>query len=241
MLSATPELQDFLAALNPRERDKLLLLTRLYPELATPKHKECLDILRRAEFAELPAKSVLISENNQCRNFLFLLQGTIRVFQGAEDGREITLYRINPGDICIMSLNSLLNNKPFHASACCDSDVKAMLINKDDFHRAMAVSENFRQMVLSSLTNSVNEVTHNFHDMAFRKLDVRLACLLGRLLERGNTESIQVTHQELAQELGTSREVISRLLKQFEQQGCITLSRNCITINKKSSLEWFDQ
>ena len=177
--------------------------------------------------------------NEQCRNFILLLEGTIRIYQMAEDGREVTLYRIQPGDICLISLNSLLNNEPFNAGARCETEVRALVLRQGDFHRAMEISDNFRNLVLKSLTASISSLTGNFYDLAFQRLDMRLACLLGRLFERANSDTIQVTHQALAQELGTTREVISRLLKQFKQQQCISLARGRISINNKSSLEWF--
>lgn len=138
-----------------------------------------------------------------------------------------------------MSLNSLLNNKPFNASAQCETHVDAMMINQADFHRAMAISDDFRNLVLKSLTSSVSDLNETFYHTAFDRLDMRLACLMGRLFGRSNSDTIQVTHQELAQELGTTREVISRLLKQFEQQDCLILARGRITINSKSNLDWF--
>lgn len=220
-------------------RANLKLISRVYPELANPQKPECFELLARVPINLFAAGSLLVQARENCRNFMLLLEGSIRVYQMAEDGREVTLYRIQPGDICLMSLNSLLNNEPFNASARCETDVRALVLKQADFHRAMEISDNFRNLVLKSLTGSVSALTNTFYDLAFQRLDMRLACLLGRLFERANSNTIRVTHQALAQELGTTREVISRLLKQFEQQHCITLARGRITINDKSSLEWF--
>jgi len=217
----------------------LRLISRVYPDLANPQKPECVELLARSPISLFPPGSLLVQANDTCRNFILLLEGHIRIYQMAEDGREITLYRIQPGDICLMSLNSLLNNKPLNASARCETEVRGLVLKQADFHRAMAISDNFRNLVLKSLTASVCELTDSFYDMAFQRLDVRLACLLGRLFERADSKTIKVTHQALAQELGTTREVVSRLLKQFEQQNCIALARGRITINNKSSLEWF--
>lgn len=217
----------------------LQLISRVYPQLANPKKPECFELLARAPITLFPPGALLVQVRENCRNFILLLEGTIRVYQMAEDGREVTLYRIQPGDMCLMSLNSLLNNEPFNASARCESEVKALVLKQGDFLRAMEISDNFRNLVLSSLTSSVRELTNSFYDMAFQRLDMRLACLLGRLFERADSKTIKVTHQALAQELGTTREVVSRLLKQFEQQNCISLARGRITINNKSSLDWF--
>lgn len=227
------------APLDARAQANLQLISRVYPELANPKKPECVELLARAPIQRFPVGSLLVQAREMCRHFILLLEGTIRIYQMAEDGREVTLYRIHPGDICLMSLNSLLNNRPFNASAMCETEVRALVLKQTDFHRAMDISDNFRNLVLRSLTASVSELTNSFYDLAFQRLDMRLACLLGRLFERADSVTIKVTHQALAQELGTTREVISRLLKQFEQQGCITLARGRISLNSKSSLAWF--
>lgn len=239
MAVSSNQLQDLLANLGSEDQQKLRLISDVYPELANPQKPECFEILARAPVNRIPAGTVVLRANDKCEDFILVLEGSIRIYQMAEDGREVTLYRIQPGDICLMSLNSLLNNKPFNARAECDTDVTALVLNKDQFHRAMEVSDNFRGLVLKSLTSSVSELTDTFYSTVFERLDMRLACLLGRLFERANADTINVTHQALAQELGTTREVVSRLLKQFEQQNCISLARGRIMINDKSSLEWF--
>lgn len=239
MAAIQRQLQDFIATLNADDQEKFWLISEVYPELANPQKLECFEILRCAQINVFPANTVLVQANASCRNFILMLAGTIRIYQMAQDGREVTLYRIHPGDICLMSLNSLVSSKPFNANARCDTKVKALVVSRDDFFRAMDVSDNFRNLVLKSLTDSINELTDTFYHTVFERLDMRLACLLGRLFERVQSNTINVTHQALAQELGTTREVISRLLKQFEQQNCISLARGRITINNKSSLDWF--
>lgn len=209
-------------------RSIIQLFTK-YPSLAEPDNPAWLDILHRSNVISLKEKNVIITENSSCNQFMLLLEGIIRVYQHAEDGREATLYRIHPGDICLMSLNSLYNNKPFKANAKADTNIKALSLSETNFHEAMQVSVNFRNLVLSSLLNSFCEVSETFYSTIFQRLDMRIACLLGRLFERHQSSTINVTHVELAQELGTTREVVSRALKQLEQQGCIKLSRGQIT------------
>jgi len=100
----------------------------------------------------------------------------------------------------------------------------------------MGVSEHFRKLVLSSLARSVSEIMIAFHNTAFERLDMRLACLLGQLFERAQSDTIRITHHEIALELGSTREVVSRILKQLEQQGCLVLSRGQIQLNPNQSL-----
>lgn len=211
-------------------------LFELYPELSREDNPEWSAILDRARLVEGPSDTVLATAGSLCTSFMLLLDGTVRVYQDSADGREMTLYRINPGDVCLMSLNSLLHNKPFRANAKSETRVIMLMIDAKDFHSAMGVSAAFRTIMLTSLVDTVCTMVHSFYDTAFEPLDMRLACLLGRLFERAGSETLSVTHQELSQELGTSREAISRLLKKLEQQECIVLKRGQILLGNNKSM-----
>lgn len=211
-------------------------LYELYPELAGECSPEWLSILDRTKLVEGSSDTLLATVGSSCTNFMLLLNGTVRVYQDSDDGREMTLYRINAGDVCLMSLNSLLHNKPFRANAKTESEVTMLLISVEDFHSAMGASEVFRTIMLTSLVDTVCMMVHSFYDTAFEPLDMRLACLLGRLFERAGTDEINVTHQALSQELGTSREVVSRLLKKLEQQDCIILKRGQIRLGENKTM-----
>jgi len=212
------------------------LLSRTYPDLAADGSPEWLALLRQARVMENPAGASLVRAGDHCTRFLLLLEGTLRIYQLAEDGREVTLYRIHPGDTCLMSLSSLLHGQPFKANAESETPSRALTFSAADFHRAMAVSEAFRTRVLTSLVNTVCTMMHTFYDTAFQTLDMRLACLLGRLFERAGSDVIHITHQELARELGTSREVVSRLLKKLEQQKFVRLARGRIEVGENRGL-----
>ena len=208
----------------------------LYPELAGENNSDWFAILDRAQLVDGSSDTILATAGSLCTSFMLLLDGTVRVYQDSVDGREMTLYRINPGDVCLMSLNSLLHNKPFRANARSETDVRMLIIDEKDFHLAMGVSATFRTIMLTSLVDTVCTMVHSFYDTAFEPLDMRLACLLGRLFERADSEEISVTHQELSQELGTSREAISRLLKKLEQQNCIVLKRGQIILGDNKNM-----
>lgn len=211
-------------------------LYELYPELSDEDNPEWLAILDRAQLVEGASNTILATAGSSCTNFMLLLDGRVRVYQDSPDGREMTLYRIAPGDVCLMSLNSLLHNKPFRANAKSDTDVRMLIIDAKDFHSAMGASAIFRTIMLTSLVDTVCTMVHSFYDTAFEPLDMRLACLLGRLFERAGSEALDVTHQELSQELGTSRETISRLLKKLEQQECIVLKRGQILLGDNKNM-----
>jgi CRP/FNR family transcriptional regulator len=224
--------------ISPTLSPDMELLFDVYPDLNQPDNQQWLEILERATLIEQSSGNTLVRQGSSCNNFLFLLDGTVRVFQMAEDGREMTLYRINPGDVCLMSLSSLLNDKPFKANAATDSCIRALMLSVRDFHLAMKVSDAFRIRVLRSLVNSVCEIMHSFYDTAFEPLELRLACLLGGMFERSGSNTLDVTHQQLALELGTSREVVSRILKRLEKRQCISLSRAQIMLGSSQTLPW---
>lgn len=225
---------------TPLHNTNLDLIFSTYPALADEHNSAWLNLLDRVTKKTIAANTTLLCTNMPCENFTFLLQGQVRIYQVAEDGREVTLYRVNPGDVCAMSLNSLVNNNNFKANAVSETEIHAITLNTDDFQQALAISAAFRNMVLSSLTSSFCDMMSNFHDMVFNRLEMRLACLLGQLFERSQSDSLCITHQTIAHELGTTREVISRILKQMEQEGCIKLSRGKIqriSDKKLSSLQ----
>jgi CRP/FNR family transcriptional regulator len=208
----------------------------LYPQLAEDQRKEWLTILNDAQYLDIPADTLLATAGGSCTSFMLLLEGTVRIYQDSDDGREMTLYRIAEGDVCLMSLNSLIHDRPFRANAKSETDISVVLFEAEDFHHAMDVSRAFRKLIMSSLIDTVCTMVQSFHDTAFQSLDMRLACLLGRLFERSGSDALSVTHQELSQELGTSRETISRLLKKLEQQECIILKRGQILMGENKQM-----
>jgi len=207
-----------------------------HPLLAKISHPEWFEILKRSQLMSVPAKTTLIRSGEQCENFVFVLEGQIRVYQHGEDGREVTLYYSHPGDVCVKSVNSLLHAKPFKANAESYTEAKLLLVNASDFFAAMGFSEEFRSWVMTSISGSFCDVLETFHGTVFYRLEMRMACLLGQLFERAQSEQLHITHQELALELGSTREVVSRILKHLEKQGCIKLSRGCIEVAEGQAL-----
>ncbi len=223
--------------LSPESRIFLIRrLYELYPKLSEDESAEWIEILDRAQIMSASVDTALATVGSNCTNFMLLLDGTVRVYQDTEDGREMTLYRIEPGDVCLMSLNSLIHDRPFRANAKSETGISMILFSADDFHRAMKVSDAFRLLILSSLVDTVCTMVHAVYDAAFEPLDMRLACLLGRLFERAGSDVLDITHQELSQELGTTREVVSRLLKKLERQQCVVLKRGKILVGENKSM-----
>lgn len=219
--------------------DKQKDLISSYPILGKINNPEWIKTIQKAKSMEVNPNTVLFSGAAPCNNFMLILKGVIRIYQTAPDGREMTLYRVEAGDLCILSLNSMLQNRIFNAIAETETDVSALVLTADDFKHAMNISETFRNYVVTTLTERLSETMYMIQDTAFNHLNMRLACMLGSLFERNKGPVLRITHQDLAHELGTTREVISRILKQFERQNCIKLSRGHIELASAEGLEWF--
>lgn len=207
-----------------------------YPDLARLTDSAWRNAVQNAVHQRFRARSVLLRGAAPVSQFLLIIEGSIRVYYPADDGREITLYRVQPGDLCILSLNSLYDNRYFNIAVQACTDVYALAISETDFRAALANSDAFRNYVLSTLNGRLCDLMFLVQDTAFNNLNARLACLLGRLFERAKSSTIRVTHHELALELGTTREVVSRILKDFEQQAYIRLARGRIVLNGDGSL-----
>lgn len=222
-------------------KSKINDLESSYPSLARITEPYWIDTVNQAKSIDVPSKTVLFSGSAPCNNFMLILKGRIRIYQTADDGREMTLYRVEAGDLCILSLNSLLQSRAFNAIAQTETDVSALVLSADEFRHSMNVSEIFRNYVLTTMTERLCEAIYLIQDTTFNNLNMRLACMLGSLFERAQGRILKITHQELAHELGTTREVVSRILKEFERQNCVNLSRGKIELASADGLEWFSK
>lgn len=219
--------------------DRINELKASYPELGGIEDPSWINTINKARKLDFNPDTVLFSGNAPCNNFMLILKGTIRIYQTAPDGREMTLYRVEAGDLCILSLNSMLQNRSFNAVAETESEVTTLVLSAEDFQVAMNGAETFRNYVVTTLTERLCDTMYLIQDTAFNHLNMRLACMLGSLFERNQGPMLKITHQDLAHELGTTREVISRILKEFERQNCVRLSRGHIELASAEGLEWF--
>jgi len=212
-----------------------------YPSLRKHADEACLQLLADAQTVEFSADTTLFSEASPCSHFMWLMEGSVRVFKNSEEGREVTVYRVSPGELCLLSLNSMLGGESYPASAKSDTPTKGLMITASQFNNLMETSRGFRNYVLLALVERLTDVMTLLSDVVFRRLDLRLACLLGQQFERSKGQPLEITHAQLACELGTTREVISRILKEFERQECIYLSRGQIYLLSQDGLKWFSE
>lgn len=214
-------------------------LLSTYPVLEKYADKECLEVFREAQVAAFDPGTTMFHEESPCSNFMWLLEGSVRIFKNSEEGREVTIYRVLPGELCLLSLNSLFGGYSYPASPKSETHTKGLIISAVKFHHLMEKSRGFRQYVLQALTERLSNVISLISAVSFRRLDLRLACLLGQQFERSGGVALKITRAELACELGTTREVINRILKEFKHQQCISLKRGQIHLVSPDGLEWF--
>lgn len=176
----------------------------------------------------------LYRHGQACEYYLMILSGSVRVQKLSEKGQVITLYHLVAGRACELTTTCLLGGKNYPAEAVAETEVQAILIPKADFQQALAQNPAFRNFVFSSIDKGMNELIGLLEDVSFGRMDSRLARRLLQLSEI--THPIEVTHQTLAEELGTAREVISRLLKGFERQNWVRLHRGQVEILDREAL-----
>lgn len=174
---------------------------------------------------------VLFDTNDPCNMYLLLISGSLRVLQPAINGRELLLYRLNPGESCVLTVSCLLGTKPYPARAVSESDLVGYGLAKDDFQHLLTQSETFRNFVFSFFDEKILHLMQMIETLAWGQLDQRLASLL---LKQGDI--ISTTHHKLANEVGSVREVVSRVLKDMEQRGLIQLGRRQIVITNRTGL-----
>lgn len=198
---------------------------RLYPALGSMTAAALDRVLDEAMVRTVPAGTVMFDESNPCQAFPMLIEGTISVSKRAANGRELQLYRVVPGESCLLTSSCLLGNVPYSARGTAESEVTVVALPPDLFNRLVAEHEPFRTYIFSLFAERISDLMQLVEAVAFHRLDQRLAALL---LGKGRT--IQTTHQQLAEELGSVREIVSRLLKSFAEQGLVALSRERIEV-----------
>ncbi len=176
------------------------------------------------------AGTVLFDENSPCQGFPLVMEGEVKVSRHSADGRSLELYRVVPGELCLASSASLFRSQPLMAQGVATRLTTLLLIPPVVFAQWLETPA-FRDQVLGLFAERMADLTGLIDAVAFQKLDQRLAAAL---LGRG--QDLALTHQELADELGTVREIVSRLLRRFEREGWVELARERIHISNSAAL-----
>lgn len=208
--------------------DALPLLRRAEPQLVD-------EFTRAAFIAQIPAGKDVFVEGDEVNAIALLVSGAVRVYKIGETGREITLYRFGHGESCILTANAILSRQTFSAIATVERDAEAVMIPADIFREWIRRYDLWRDFVFALLSQRLSNLMEIVDEVTFRRMDIRVASLL---LERSAAHNpIMTTHQEIAAELGSSREVISRILENMASQGMIRVLRGSVEVLDPQQLE----
>ncbi|MFA6314209.1 MAG: Crp/Fnr family transcriptional regulator [Sterolibacterium sp.] len=195
-----------------------------YPVLAKLSAKVVQRVRTTLQILSVPTGTVLFDEQQPCVGFPFILEGAIRVVKASASGRELPLYRVTAGESCIISSSCLLGHTDYNARGVTDGATTLGLLPNKVFQELLGEPA-FREFVFSLFSERMAELMQLVEAVAFQRLDQRLAAIL-----LGKGPVIHVTHQQLADELGSVREMVSRLLKRFVDQGLVRLGREQIEV-----------
>jgi len=185
------------------------------------------DFAGSGQVVALPRGHQVYWQGDACQGIAFMLSGTIRVYKCSENGREISLYEIVPGETCILNASCIIGRQGYPANAVTLADCTALLIPADRFRQLMERHETLRVFIYALLGQRLAEIMELVEEVAFRRMDDRLR---DHLLEKSTDGILRATHQTISNDLGTSREVITRLLRDLEIRGEVHVSRNEITL-----------
>lgn len=186
------------------------------------------DFQQSAYVAKIPAGHDVFLVGDRVEAIALLISGVVRVYKIGETGREITLYRFGNGQSCILTANAILSQEIFPAVATVEEDAEAVMIPAETFRAWVGKYDLWREFVFDLLSQRLSKVMSIVDEVVFRRMDARLATLL---LTRSQIQNpLRITHQEIASELGSSREVISRLVEDLSARGFLRVSRGEIEI-----------
>ena len=204
---------------------------RRFPALAAVPTPALEQALATAQLRTVPDGTALFEPGSPCRGFPLVLSGTVRVTKVSPEGREVLLYTVKPGESCLLSSGCLLGGLDYQAYGIAKGDVRLLVLPPATFNRLVSESKPFRDYVFSLFSERLAALMELVEAVTFQRLDRRLAALL---LAHGNP--VRMTQQSLADEIGSVREIIGRLLRSFEEHGWVSLGRERIEILDEPAL-----
>ena len=218
--------------LEPAQYDRI---SQILPFLQTAEASLIREFQDAAFFTRIPEGRDVFVEGDHVDAIALLISGAVRVYKIGESGREITLYRFGHGESCILTANAILNQKTFPAIAVVESEAEAVMIPAETFREWVRRYDLWREFVFDLLSQRLSSVMSIVDEVVFRRMDARVAMLL--LNQTWPGSPIHMTHQEIAAELGSSREVISRILEGFASADLISSSRGQVEILDREGLQ----
>ncbi|MEM8780176.1 MAG: Crp/Fnr family transcriptional regulator [Cyanobacteria bacterium P01_G01_bin.49] len=187
------------------------------------------DFLSQGQYISLSVGEFICLEGDICHHLPLVISGSVRVYKIGENGREITLYHLVQGDSCILTASCIISQKIFPAFAITETEVEAFVIPANTLREWVTHNPIWQEYLFGLLSQRLANVIEIIDEVAFRRMDCRIASYLLKNAD-SNLKTVWITHEAIAQELGSSREVVSRILKTFERQGLLSLSRGKIEL-----------
>jgi CRP/FNR family transcriptional regulator len=206
-----------------------------FPELNAAPAATLERIAAAGVYRKVAAGTVMFSQHSPCGGFPLVLAGSVRVVQRYANGRELQLYRIKAGESCLLSGTCLLGHTDYAASGIADDKLELLVIPAPQFHTLLAEDPAFRTYVFGLYGERLATLLNLVESIAYRKLDQRLAALIVEHTSDGST-TIHATHQALADEIGSVREAVTRLLRSFEDRGWVELGREKIIVRDADAI-----
>lgn len=182
-----------------------------------------------------PAGTVLFRAGQDCPGFVRVNKGTIRVTLTAPNGREVVLYRVTPGDVCLQTLACMTEGRSYSAEGIAETAIEAEILPHALFRQSMAEDADFRAEVMQGVARRFADFEQLVEDVALTGFDARLARVLLRLANAG--DELEITHDNLAAETASGRAFVSRRLAEFARRGLVRLARGRLTLLDRAGLE----
>jgi len=185
-------------------------------------------IAKSTQVINLSIGDTLFREGDCCNYYYFIIEGTLRIQKLTSEGNELILYRLGKGQQCNLTNTCLLGGNQYDAEAIAETQAEVLKLPRLAFHQVLEDVPEFREIIFDNIRQGMNNLMNMVEEVTFDNMERRLAVAL--MKHAGDTTRIKITHQSLASELGTAREVVSRLLKEFERHGWVKLYRGAIDI-----------
>jgi CRP/FNR family transcriptional regulator len=208
-----------------------------FPALLSLEDSARILLEKHSRIVEAPIGTIGYSEGMPCNAYVMRLEGKSRVYKLSTSGREILLYRVAAGETCVLTTTCLLGRSDYPASTIVEEPIRDVIVPSHIFHQLMIDSAVFRRFVMENYGALISDLIVLLDEIAFHSIDIRLA----KLLLDETSAKLNRTHQQIADELGSAREVVSRQLKRFENKGWVMLGRGYVEVINKEALQKIQQ
>ena len=192
-------------------------------------------VVKNSVLKTIPVNQQIAYQGMESEWFFVLLEGSIRVYKMSESGREVTLYKVEEDESCILTIFSILTDKSYPAYASSQTEIKVLMIPSKPFKQWINENSSLRDHIFDSLSGRLNDILETFDKVIFQRVDTRIAQFLYNKCEKDGG-IVSITHDQLSQEIGTGRVVVSRILEGFESEGLISLGRGKIALLDRAKL-----